>query len=387
MNNRRDIFILIALFCGLVLYAVLGPANNDEGAVSSLPTTYAANSSGALALYRWLGQNGYDAQRFQFQEYRLDDEAAVLFILDPQESFNRTEAREVLRWVEAGGTLIFAEDQVNLFGGAGQLLEELEVDVVFYEPAEGEPETIARAPVLQPLFANPPAGEVLVNASRILNSARPDALPLVGLPEATVLLVMPRGEGLVYVSSSAFPFTNAGLAEPQNAALVLNLLRGVPAGATILFDEYHHGYYSAPTLRSLVLSSPWGWALIYGMLVLAAYLTLTGRRFGAPIPLREETRLRSSAEYVDSMADLFQRGGKSAYVLRHYHTSFKRRLARPFGISPGLDDAAFVKELARYRDLDEAQLQGLLTRMRKTQLGEDELLRLVAEADAVPTRG
>jgi hypothetical protein len=73
-------------------------------------------------------------------------------------------------------------------------------------------------------------------------------------------------------------------------------------------------------------------------------------------------------------------------VLRHYHSSFKRRLARPFGISPGLDDEAFVRELARYRTVDQAQLHGLLTRMRKTQLGEEELLRLVAEADAMPTR-
>jgi hypothetical protein len=386
MKNRRDIFILVALFFGLVLYAVLGPANNPESAVSSLPTTYAANDSGALALYRWLGQNGYAVQRLQFQEYRLDDKADVLFILDPQESFNRTEAREVLRWVEAGGTLIFVEDQVNLFGGAGQLLDELEVDVAFHEPLEGQPETIARAPLLQPLFDTPPVGEVEVNAGRILRSARADALPLVGLPDAIVLLAMPRGDGIVYVSSSAFPFSNAGLKKPENAALVLNLLRGVPAGATLLFDEYHHGYYSPPTLRSLVLSSPWGWALIYGVLVLIAYLIISGRRFGAPIPLREEVKLRSSAEYVDSMADLFQRGGKASFVLRHYHSSFKRRLARPFGISPGLDDEAFVRELARYRTVDQAQLHGLLTRMRKTQLGEEELLRLVAEADAMPTR-
>jgi hypothetical protein len=76
-------------------------------------------------------------------------------------------------------------------------------------------------------------------------------------------------------------------------------------------------------------------------------------------------------------------------VLRHYRDNLKRRLARPYGISPHLDDAAFVRELARYRQLseeDQERLHTLLARMRREHIGEDELLRLIAEADAVRSR-
>ncbi|HWQ13743.1 MAG TPA: hypothetical protein VNL77_13150 [Roseiflexaceae bacterium] len=82
------------------------------------------------------------------------------------------------------------------------------------------------------------------------------------------------------------------------------------------------------------------------------------------------------------MADLFQRGGKRAYILRHYHAALKRRLARPYGVNPQLDDAAFVRELARTRELDEPALLALLGRLRAAPVDEAGLLRTVADADA-----
>jgi hypothetical protein len=81
------------------------------------------------------------------------------------------------------------------------------------------------------------------------------------------------------------------------------------------------------------------------------------------------------------MADLFQRGGKRSYILQHYHTAFKRRLARPLGANPQLPDEEFVRELARYRDLDQPALLALLARLRSLRASEPDLLRSVAEAD------
>jgi hypothetical protein len=204
-----------------------------------------------------------------------------------------------------------------------------------------------------------------------------------------VLLGLRHGAGYIYLSSASYPFTNEGLRDERHAALVLNLLRRVPEGGRILFDEYHHGFYEPPSLLGTIVSNAWGWGLLYALGIGAVYLLLSGRRFGRPVPLREETRRRSSAEYIESMADLFQRGGKRSFVLRHYHDSLKRHLARPYGISPHLDDAAFVRELARYRQLseeDQERLRTLLARMRREQIGEDELLRLIAEADAARSR-
>lgn len=389
MKQRRDLLILLALLVILVLFTILGPGQSRDEARSSAPTTHSSAPGGALALLRWTQSLGYDARRLQFSAFQVDEQAAALFILNPSVAINRTEAQMVLEWVEAGGTLILAEDRPQIFGAGNALLRELDITIRSYAGETDEAplaKAIEQAPVLQPVLNSPPVRAVLARTSQIVVIENDAAIHLAGQPADPVLIGIKRAQGYIYVSSASFPFTNDGLRDAQNAALMLNLLRRVPPGGRILFDEYHHGFFTPPSLRTLVLSSPWGWALIYALAVFVAYLILTGRRFGRPVPLREEVALRSSAEYVESMADLFQRGGKRAFILQHYYTDFKRRLARPYGINPNLDDAAFVAELTRYRELDQNALLALLRRLRSQNIGEDALLRTVAEADAMDTR-
>lgn len=389
MKQRRDVLILIALFLALVIFTILGPGQAEDDAPIPNPTTHSSAPGGALALLRWTQALGYDARRLEYRAFELDEQTRALFILGPVVTINRTEAMIVLDWVAAGGTLILAEDTPRVFGGGNALLRELDIELRAYAgDADGGvlSEAIETAPVLQPALSDPPLREVQARTSLIIETERDDVAALVGVPDGPVLVGLRHGQGYVYVSSAVFPFTNDGLDEEQNFALVLNLLRRVPEDARILFDEYHHGFFTPPSLRSIILGSPWGWALIYALGVVAAYLVLTGRRFGRPIPLREEIARRSSAEYVESMADLFRRGGKRGFVLKHYYTAFKRRLARPYGLNPNLDDAEFAAELARYRNIDPAELQALLTRLRTHHGSEEALLRVVAEADAVETR-
>jgi hypothetical protein len=202
-----------------------------------------------------------------------------------------------------------------------------------------------------------------------------------GQGNAVIVAGLKHGAGYIYLSSATYPFTNEGLGDAENAALVLNMLRRVPSGGRIQFDEYHHGFFTPPSTGRLLLGNPWGWAAAYAVAVIAIYLILSGRRFGRPIPLKEEVARRSSAEYIESMADLFQRGGKRAYILRHYHNAFKRRLARKDGVNPQLDDAEFVRELARVRQVDEAQLTALLARLRNDKPSESDLVHTVGAAD------
>jgi hypothetical protein len=392
MHNRREIIILSILFLGLVAFVILGPAQTPQDTITTSPTTHSSAAGGALALLRWTRELGYDARRLEFQAFTIDERADALFVLNPAEPFQLAQAREVLDWVEAGGTLILADDRPRLFAQPNELLAELDVTLAAYQ----EGGSIERATALQPALHTPPLREIAPQTRRVLDTERTDAAPLFGArdsvsgeQEGIVLLGLRHGEGYIYLSSATYPFTNEGLRNEQHAALVLNLLRRVPPGGRVLFDEYHHGFFEPPSLLGTIASNAWGWGLLYALGVSGVYLLLTGRRFGRPVPLPEETRRRSSAEYVESMADLLQRGGKRGFVLRHYRDSLKRRLARPYGISPHLDDDAFVRELARYRPLadeDQERLRTLLARMRREQVGEEELLRLIAEADAARSR-
>jgi len=399
MSQRRDLIILLLLFVALVVFTLLGPARSSKEEQTDFPTTHSSAPGGTLALLRWANDMGYQAQRLEYTQFEVNEQDDALFIISPSEPVNRTHSTMVLDWVEQGGTLILVEDRMRLFGGNNQLLNDLNIDVELYEG-----NTIGHAIVLQPMLNTPPLSSTIpVHTDYVLATSRNNVAPLLGSPPAPeeeeappeetnpaedllpttepVLFGVTHGKGYIYICSASFPFTNKGLRHEENAALVLNLLRRVPPGGRILFDEWHNGYFTPPSLRSIMIENSWGQAIIYALVVLAIYMLMTGRRFGRPVPLRDEVALRSSAEYVENMADLFQRSKKRDFILHHYYTAFKRRIARPYGVNPRMDDDTFLAELSHATDLDTEHLRAILGKLRQQKVSEAELLAIIAEAD------
>jgi hypothetical protein len=376
MRIRRDILALIGLFVALAAFVGLAPRGDDQG--QDTPTSHASGAGGALALYRWLGSLGYQVERLEYRDFALDPALDLLVVLAPDSRYSPEEAAAVLAWVEAGGTLLLADDRPGRFAGGDALLQAMSASIDA-APAGAR----ARAPLLQPALGRPAADTVPAASAAMLGALPAGAALLVGPEAAPLLAGIQRGRGYIYLSAALHPFTNAGVGQPGGAALLLGLLRRIPAGGRVAFDEIHHGFVSEPSLRSLLLGNAWGWAVLYALLVGAAYVVASGRRFGRAEPLREERARRSSAEYLESMAGLLRRGRKGDYVGAHYRAALKRRLARPHGISPALDDDAFVAALAAARPLDRAALRALLARLSRSGLSEAELLRLVAEGDAL----
>jgi len=377
MRQLRDLLLIAALFGVLIAFVVVGPSRTPPLAPDA-PTTYSRAPTGALVLYEWMRAMGYDARRLEYRPFELTDEDAVLVMLNPSAAISKDHARHIRTWVERGGTLIFAEDTPALFSISNALFDELQVRMTVITGTQ----EIERVPALQPVFDQPPVRELNVRPRRALAPQRNDYAPLFGAAGQTLIAGIRVGQGYAYISATTHPFTNSGLRDRQHAALVLNMLRRAPPGGRILFDEYHHGLVAPPAPTDGLLRTPWGWAGIYAVTVTALFLLLGGRRFGRAVPLREEVERRSSAEYVESIADLYQRGGKRAYMLRHFYASFKRRLAQPYGINPQVDDREFVYQLARVRPIDEAALLALLAQLRATPASDAELLRVVAAADA-----
>lgn len=380
MKQRRDMIILGALFATLIGFVLIGPRLRPPTPDPAEPTTRSSETGGAEALFRWVDELGYDAQRLEYREFALADLDAALIMLNPSEEISEVQAEEILDWVDRGGTLMLADDATITFSAPNALLDQLDVSFEVYTTTSTFEQPIQAVSPRQPVFTAPPVEVAQANTGRVIAAPdRPDMVTLLGTDDAAVLTGLKHGRGYIYLSAATYPFTNAGLRDPGNAALVLNLLRRVPAGGRIQFDEYHLGYFEPPSTTSLVFGSPLGWALSYALLATVLYLILSGRRFGRPIPLQAEIARRNSAEYVTSMADLYQRGGKRDYIAQHYYTAFKRRLAKRDGIAPNTDDNAFVRELARLRQIDEPALTALLARLH-TARSEEALVAAVGEA-------
>lgn len=386
MKNRRDILILAGLFAALIGFLIISPRLRPPDVDPSFPTTHSREPNGAQALLRWFGAIGYDARRLEYREFALSAEDDALFILNPSETITAAHADEMLRWVEDGGTLVLADDSTVAFGSRNDLLDKLEVSFEVYTETQTFDQPIQQAVPLQPVFTAPLVKTVRANTGRIVVAPdRDDLVTLVGAENAPVVAGLKQGRGYIYLSAATYPFTNQGLRDPDNGALVLNMLRRVPRGGRIQFDEYHLGYFEPPSTPSLVLGSPIGWGATYAVLATGLYLLLSGRRFGRPVPLKAETTRRSSAEYVTSMADLFQRGNKREYIARHYHDRFKRQLARRYGLNAQTDDATLVHEIGRFEPIDEAATLALLTRLHEAH-SEAALIHAVAEAEEALVR-
>jgi len=377
VHSIRDLLVLAVLFALLIGFATFvfsRQAEADQSNQAPPFSTHSSAPSGVKALALWLDALGYRVGNLEYSAFSAPTAANLLVVVEPWVQFKPADGALLTAWVQGGGTLVVAAD--GNFGGLPAAFGAAFVDL-----------TGPAAPsVRQPFFNRPPLVDPLPPVYAGINLTRQDAVVHLAVETApgkvTPTLVSYRlGRGKVYLTTHVDAFTNAGLRNPANAALIYNLLRDVPPGGQILFDEYHHGFTEPPEPGRLLFRSPWGWALLCAAGIILAFMALNGRAFGVPLPLVDARPRRSTAEYVTSMANLLRRARQRGPIAQHYHDELKRRLARPYRVNPAQGDLAFTRELARYREIDQDALFELLKGLNRDPSGERELVRLVAEAD------
>jgi hypothetical protein len=371
--TRRDGVLVLALV-GLMFLVVLFSAHQDadDNAPPAL-SSYSNESNGARALALWLETLGYPVQRLEGVSFGPDRDACLLLVLSPQQAFGSDELKRLDEWVTDGGTLFLAAEG----WGSDSLLAHFELDSAYFDAQAQE-----TGPA-QPLLLEPPWSQARVRARRYLVTGRDDVVVLVAHEGHPVLLSFEHGAGQVFVTTTAYPFTNAGLRDAGNARLAHNLVTACPPKSLVVFDEFHHGYQTARTLTIWLRTTPQGRSLIYAALLVLVYLLAGGRRFGRPLPLPQALARRAPVEYIQAMANLFRRGGKRVAILHHYHDRLKRELAHAHRLDPTLADADFVAQLSTVRlDLNQAALLKLLQETNQGHVSEGDLIRLAKEVDA-----
>ena len=365
---------MVPIIIGVVVVGgiwLLRSLANDAPSRYERASMYNTDVDGVAAMYQWLDELGYDVRALEYVEWEFSEQQSAVLVLSPSSFFQAGEPDTILQWVrDTGGTLIVVDDQNNA------LYRELDLEL--------SEDTVAVAQQTNQPLGNPAARSLnLTQPTPFFTTSRRDVAVLAGSETQPVLVAFAEGRGIVYALSSFAAISNAGLRDEANARVMQNLLGRVPEGGTILFDEIHHGRALPPKVpRRQVVFSPLVAAVVYSTLIIGLWAMLTGRRFGTIVPSRAEVSRRSSAEYVQSMAGLFQRGRQTGHMLNHYKTAFKRRIAKPYGFNPRLVDEDYVRELHRFTPIEEGRLLQLLTALSNPNPSEDGLLRLVNATDA-----
>jgi hypothetical protein len=369
-DTRLAIGILVVLVLVTTFAALQQETQQQYPSLSSLSSA----PDGALALKLWVKELQYEVNEQVLADFVPPKDISILLMLNPILPGER-ELQAIDDWVEAGGTLIAIGEQYSMYS----LVDHYRFSLNYLS----EQNTVPASET--PLLSSPPAMDLKnVKVSFSLQSERDDFVVLVAYQGQPVVVSFEQGQGRVILGTVAESFTNAGLKQPGNPELVLNILALARAKGRIWFDEWHHGLRTGEQILGpgqFLRRTPVGRSMLFIAFAVLIVLFLQGRGFGRPVPLPQEIRRRGALEHLTGMANLSRRAAHRSAVMLHYHQQIKRKLGQRYRLDPNMDDRQYVQALAGYTSsLNQDELLSLLTRLRRRDLNEAQMVHLAAEA-------
>ena len=343
-----------AVLGGLVVLVALLTLLRGPGGAGDSPEhrsdSDAANGTSALRLYaESLGHPTTTVEG----DFTLPATPALLFVFTPSQShgFSAAEAQQLASWVASGGILVYAAEQ-----------SEPQLDTQFglhrkSAQATGNGAASQSASLPAPIFGGVKQvkggdpGERLVVSSAQVPLFRNRLNEVIGLRTAL-------GQGLVVALTDPLLLCNGYLGQPDNGRFAADLLALVPPGGSVLFDEFHHGAIASGSPQTAWMTTAWGAALLWAVLVIFAGVALRARAFGPRLSL-QSMRDRSSAEYAEAIGRLLHRTGARAVTLETLVQATRRAIADRIGIGSGIPAEHFQETVARRAPAVGAQLAEL----------------------------
>ncbi len=364
------LFGVILLVTFALALAVAG--NRERYALSLAPSSFNPSPAGTKAIFVTLQKLGWRAERWQHPWTKLASRTGVLVYADfaSEESFSRQgpapptgeESDALARWLARGNLLLYYANP-DRHGGrfASKLLEALDIRLGTNElEAAGSADfwTLRRKTEtvhgITPLKLTEGVHAVTLEESPGFRVTEGAAVPLVvGGDGAAHALWAPHGRGQVVFFSSASLIDNEFLVASDNLALLLDLLRDLPEGGTILFDEYHHGYSSEFAMRDFLTLPVVKFSALQLALVAALVLYSQARRFGEAVPLVHETR-RSVMEYTVALGDLYRRADTQLETLEYLYQHVRQELSDRHGLGAAATAAEIAARLGARPELRRA---------------------------------
>jgi hypothetical protein len=327
--------LAIAVLTGLGL--VRGERSESDVPLLDSFSSFDAASGGYRAFYTVLEREGIRVERFERQPAFLDSRTDTLvyaepYTYDPRQVVpSRGDVAALEAWVRSGGRLLYiGYDDAAAKAG------------LLHLPATTATEPRAarrRRPYVAPELAAAGVARIVSRETRRWKRAR-DTTVLLADARGPLVLRYRYGRGRVTTLVDESLFRNDALAAGDRARLAFALARPGRAAGEVAFDELVHGYAVPGRWWTLV---PRGFAIALVVALVAIAIALAGAaiRFGPPV-VPVDRRDRSSADFIDALSSLLERGHAERKALADAAVSTSRALARSFG----LGDAASTAEIA-----------------------------------------
>lgn len=316
------VVVVFALNLAAIAAGSLSPPS-PEGPPSS---SYSTTDAGVGAYADLLEDRGYDVRR---QRGSLADAVLrpgeTLVLLDP-EDLPPDEVDAVRRFVVDGGRLVAGAHGPawlpGLLGDAPTWVD---------RPADGEDRPFVPVPEVR--------GVERVTAPGAGSWDDPGrALPVLGTPSRTLLVVTTLGRGRIALLADTSALRNAWLDQADNAALGVALAG--ETGGTVVFAEGVHGFGAARGLAAIPVR--WRWALVLAGAAGLVWVASRVRRVGPP-----ERGSRAlpppRREFVDAVAAALGRSDDRGEAVEPVRDAVRERIA----VRAGLGRGASPDELRR----------------------------------------
>ena len=275
----------------------------------------AANGASAVMLYA--SAMGHPTHQVT-GSFEISDANTMLFVFTPTSPYTSEEADATARWVHDGGVIVYASEQ-----GDPELDTALTVNR-FARPVPSD-SADANGPFLDGVRSV--AGGTFALPFG-LGARQVAVLRSGGLP---IAYEERFGRGLVIALADPLELCNGYLERADNGRFLADLLGLVPAGAPVVFDEYHHGLTASDITPAAWILTPWGAALLWLIVAIFFGLLLRGRRFGPLVPRPAEAS-RLDAEWAVAVGELLRRAGARAVTLGVLARASERAVAMQTGL-------------------------------------------------------
>ncbi|RAK65223.1 DUF4350 domain-containing protein [Hymenobacter edaphi] len=357
------------------------------------------NPLDTYALYRLLPTlTGGAVRATRLSPYEvLQDSATVpatYFFLQSSFRPGPADARALHRYMQRGGTIWLAADQIGLGASADSLWRLPLLDDDF--ALNGLRDTVRcslTAPVLRGRVAGVPQrvagssfqrdslGRLVFEGKDSVQRRAAAVVLAADQRRRPVLVRLPVGRGQLLLCTAPALLSNYGLLHGRNVRFAEGALSYLPKGQVLWDEFYKQGRGGDESLLRVVLRSPalaWAW---YGLLIGGVLFALLGaRRRQRPVPTLRPLP-NTSLQFARTVAGLYRQGRNhqplAALRIRLFFDYLRTRFQEPV---PAGIDGSYPHRLSLRTGVPEAEVTTLLARLHgyldAEQVAEAELHRL-----------